>query len=227
MASSLAYRLSCCARYCGWIGWSSLAVASPSRSFARVAVMLQRLVEERRSRLGSRCAQQGGEGGVDIAHQRHIDRAVRADAAGVDVDLNDVGVGGVNARWGTGCRAAPACRHSSSRGSRRRSRSARSCRRCRVIPFDMLPCRAARVSPPAPCSSSASLTTSSCARRSRCRTSGVMFFALFERLRQLVQLAHRRLQPAAAPGYARSGGVFRCHAQRHVARQDHHRDVSG
>ncbi|MNH32639.1 hypothetical protein D3C79_930960 [compost metagenome] len=59
------------------------------------AVVLQRLVKKRAVALRLQLRQQGGEGGVDIAHQRHIDRAVRTDAAGVDVDLNDVGVGRV------------------------------------------------------------------------------------------------------------------------------------
>ncbi len=64
-------------------------------AFTRVAVIVERFIQEAAVGFLLKQRQQRGERGVDIANQRHIHFTVRADAGRVDVDLNNFGVGRV------------------------------------------------------------------------------------------------------------------------------------
>ncbi|SAJ31330.1 Uncharacterised protein [Enterobacter cloacae] len=59
---------------------------------ARIAIIAQGFIEEFAVRFFFQQRQQGGEGGFDIADKRHIHLAVRADAAGINVDLDNFGI---------------------------------------------------------------------------------------------------------------------------------------
>ncbi len=63
--------------------------------FARVTIVAERFIKELTIGLLLQQRHQGGERGLDVPHQRHIDFAVRPDTGRVDVDLDDFGIGGV------------------------------------------------------------------------------------------------------------------------------------
>lgn len=68
--------------------------------FSRVAIVLQRLIEEVVIGFLFQQRQQRLQRRFNIAHQRHVDLTVCADAAGVDVDLDNFRVGWVEGAIG-------------------------------------------------------------------------------------------------------------------------------
>ena len=62
------------------------------QTLAGIAIVAQCFIKEFAVRFLFQQRQQGGKGGFDVAHQRHIDLAVRADAGRVDINLNDFGI---------------------------------------------------------------------------------------------------------------------------------------
>ena len=60
--------------------------------FTRVAIITERFIEELTIGFFFQMWQQGGEGGFNVANQRHIHFAVRADAGGVDINLDNFSV---------------------------------------------------------------------------------------------------------------------------------------
>ena len=61
-------------------------------ALTRIAIIAQRLVEEFTLGFLFHQRQQRRQRGFDITDQRHIDLTVRADAAGIDINLDNFGV---------------------------------------------------------------------------------------------------------------------------------------